>query len=347
MNRYCKFILACSILLAGNITEPKQKNVISHISAVKITKKVNKNVLAANEAHLSQLNPLVFEPTEHGQGKLSSIPLVCKRIEKGCYFKNDNIHVTINNKTYNLSYKIPSGKKGRICIFVSGYSGKMSGSMYRYKGSGAYAVYRHLKHNVMRENVWISFDGPVSYRKTFNFGQELDQSCLHEIYTEVVRRNPEAEIIFVGLCKGATTILNYLTNTAYTDTFDPVKAIILESPLVSFETCTKKIARSKLPWPFGSFLPGFFRVAFPNYKWDQPTILQAAPNFPTHIKVFIGCSHHDSVAPCKDAHKIKTCLKNKQIDVDFFEEHDKDIKHALLTSCPQYQNRVESFIQQA
>lgn len=347
MNKYLKILCASSVIL-GQYTQVSPKAIIRQLSAVdeKKTRKQKRSIVVA-QSNLSKLNPLVFQPTNTPQGTLDPITKVCKRIEKGCYLKNHARQVTINDKLYNLSCQIPSGIKGKICIYVSGYSGKMSGSHYRYKGSGASGVYRYISNNFMPNVTWISFDGPVNYRKTFNFGQHLDQSCLHEIYTEVIRCNPDADIIFVGLCKGATTILNYLRNPKYANGFHNVKAIILESPLVSFESCTKKIARTKMPKPLRFLLPGFFKVAFPNYEWNQPTILDEASYFPAHIKVFIGCSHHDSVASCKDAHKITSSLKDLAISVELFEQHDKTIKHALLTHSPDYQVRVENFLRQA
>lgn len=341
MKLYIKILLLAGFVL-GQTPDASAKTIIRHLSAFNAKKNRGKpTVLRSN---LDSLNPLVFCPTTQPQGKERTIVKACKRIEMGCYQKNDGSHITINNKAYNFSCQIPKDSKGTICIFASGYSGKFSGSLFKYKGSGAYAVYRHLRRGFMTDATWISFDGPVSYRKTFNFGQDLDQSCLHEIYTRTVQNNPEAKIIFIGLCKGSTTILNYLNNPVYKNSFGNVKAAILESPLISFETCTKKIARSKMPKPFGKLLPGFFKVAFPNYVWNQPTIYDDASNFPAHIKVFIGCSHYDPVAPYEDARKITASLQRCNIGVELFEQYDKTIKHGHLAKVPLYHQQVASFV---
>lgn len=341
MNKYIKIVLLASLALAQH-ADSSAKSIIKSLSAITAKKMRGKSTLL--RSNLEILNPLVFQPTDNPQGKSRTIVKACKNIEMGCYKKNDQSHININNRPYNFSCKIPTGITGTICIFVSGYSGKFSGSLFKYKGSGAYAVFRHLRKGFMTDATWISFDGPVSYRKTFNFGQELDQSCLHEIYTQTVQSNPEAKIVLVGLCKGATTILNYLNNPAYTGSFGNVKAAILESPLISFETCTKKIAHTKVPKPLGRLLPGFFKVAFPNYVWNQSTIYDDASNFPTHIRTLIGCSHHDPVAPYEDAHKIAASLQQYNVPVELFEHHDKSIKHGHLAKVPLYRQGVEQFL---
>ncbi|MCC7414515.1 MAG: hypothetical protein IT346_00310 [Epsilonproteobacteria bacterium] len=334
--------LLIAILILGQSLALSAKPVIKQLSALNAKKARGKRTVL--QSNLDSLNPLVFQPTDSPQGKCRTIIKACKNIEEGSFRKNEGSHVTIHNRSYNLSCQIPSGLTGTICIFVSGYSGKFSGSLFKYKGSGAYAVFRHLRKEFMTDATWISFDGPVSFRKTFNFGQELDQSCLHEIYTRTVENNPCARIIFVGLCKGATTILNYLNNPSYKDSFAPVKAIVLESPLISFETCTKKIARTKLPKPLGRILPRFFKAAFPNYVWNQPTIHDDASHFPGHIKTFIGCSRHDPVAPYEDSHKIATSLERCAICVELFEQHDKAIAHGHLAKVRRYQQKVINFL---
>lgn len=290
------------------------------------------------------LNILTFQPTSAPQSKERSIHEICSAIQKGEQSKNDNTHITINKKAFDLSCNVPSNYTGTIFIYVSGYSGMSGNARYKYAGAGAYAVYTYLQQGLLQNGPCISFDGQVNYRKSFNFGQHHDQQCLHEVYQETIRCNPGAQIVLVGSCKGATTILNYLTNLNNNKiNFRPIRAVILESPSISLEKLTQQVAENHVPRALQWLLPYCFKAFFPNYKWNQPTIIENASRFPAHIPVLIGCLPHDKVASYNGIREIAGKLER---NCRLYVCDNVAIKHGHLAKVKEYKEVIDKFLHQ-
>lgn len=297
------------------------------------------------DINLKNLNILTFTPTVHPHGVMRSIDTVCTAIQRGQGNKNDTTHTVLDTKILNLSCAIPSGYKNKtIFIYVSGYAGPFSTARYKYAGSGAYSAYMCFEQGIMHDAPCISFDAPVNYPSSFNLGQKLDQDCLDAVYQETVRLNPEAHIVLVGLCRGATTILNYLTNPSNKRNFEPIKAVILESPILSLEALINQVTQTQVPKDLGLVLPYLLQATLPNYEWNQPTIIQHASAFPDHIPILMSGLVHDTIASYQDICAIIQSLKDAQKNIDFFACDAPEIKHANLVIVKDYQEKVHTFL---
>jgi hypothetical protein len=297
------------------------------------------------DTRIQKLNILSFSPTNNPQGENKTIEQVCSAIQKGTCDQNNNTHIHINNHTFNLSNTIPSQANQTMFIYVSGYAGMSGNARYKYAGAGAHATYKYIQRGCMENAPCISFDGQVNDRRSFNFGQKLDQDCLNQVYQETIKRNPQSNVVLVGSCKGATTILNYLSHTNNNnDQFKNIKAVILESPSISLEALTNHVARSHIPTILQGLLPKLFKIVFPNYSWNQPTILDNANNFPATIPVFIGCSTTDKVASYQDIVTIEKRLRESNVPVQLFQHTDPQIKHGQLSNVTQYQQAIKTFL---
>lgn len=295
------------------------------------------------DASLKNLNILTFIPSLTSKHPTRSIEAVCTAVNKGENHQNQDSTIQINNQIFDLSCQIPSNCQ-KIFIYVSGYSGVSGNARYKYAGTGAAATYKNYLNNIIKDAPCISFDGPVNYRSTFNFGQKSDQDCLNTIYEETVKQNPEAEIILVGTCKGATTILNYLTHPENKAKLNNVKAVILESPSLSLEALTDHVAKNNVHKNLQWLLPYLFKAVFPNYTWNQPTVLDKSENIPSHISILIGSLVHDKVASHKDICTLLSTLKNSRKKAELVESSDKTLKHARLIESKEYQEKVNTFL---
>ncbi len=304
---------------------------------------------------LENLNELTMSPISScPKNKLRTIDEVCTAIRDGKNKINNKKCVEIklppeDKIFYKLSIKIPSRDNGIISITVPSYAGLSGNARYKYAGSGAYTTFKYIQAGLYAPNSsLISFDGQLSYRAYFNYGQQLDQACLNTIYEQTIKNNPKAKIVLYGSCKGASTILNYLTNPEYQkNKFENIKAVILESPSISLESITKHIAKNHLPKSLQPVLPHLFGAFFPNYKWGAPTMIDYASNLPNHIPILIGYLQQDKTANYRDVLKIYEVFekagKNK---IQLFKSSNTLLKHGHLSKANDFQQRVQEFLKQ-
>jgi|GEM_PF-1378824 len=303
---------------------------------------------------LENLNVLTLKPRglsfANSKQDILTVDQVCTAIHKGQNAKNNDKYVKLEYYApplFELSTQIPSDYKGTIYINVSGYAGMLGNARYKYAGSGAYTTFNYLKAKLMPPNaICISFDGRVSDRAYFNFGQELDQDCLNTVYEETIQKNPHATIVLSGSCKGATTILNYLTNPnnmGKDNNFSHIKAVFLESPSISLERVTNQVANKYL-YGFCRPLYHLFRLTFPNYKWNEKNMLDWATNLPSHIPILIGYLRQDKVANYEDILKIAQRFKQAGKNVEVFESQHQLLKHGHLSKDENFQKAVQNFL---
>lgn len=297
---------------------------------------------------LAHLNMLTFNPhnaTDH-VAPIKDVHEICTNIQQGNGTLNEGAGIQIGDTEYTLSCNLPKCVKDTITINVSGYAGMSGNARYKYAGAGAYSTAKYIKNGLIaHDEPCISFDGQVNDRRSFNFGQYFDQKCLDTVVRAVMARNPEANIILVGSCKGGTTILNYLVDQNNKDIVSTIKAVILESPSSSLEALTDNVAKNYLPTPLHNVLPKLFALVFPNYVWGQPTILDNANNFPDHITVLIGRIAHDKVASPQDTGNIATALQQYKKQMTLFTCKDTNFKHGHLSEDPAFQEAVQRFYQ--
>lgn len=297
------------------------------------------------DTQLDHLNVLTFTPKNSTDQitQTKSIHEICTNIQQDNGSLNEGVGIQIGDTEYTLSCDVPTGVTGNITINVSGYAGMSGNARYKYAGAGAYGTAKYIQNGLIQQGTCIAFDGQVNDRRSFNFGQQLDQQCLDTVIRAVIARNPEAKITLVGSCKGGTTILNYVADLNNKDVVGSIKAVLLESPSSSLEALSDQVAQNYLPTPLQSVLPQLFALVFPNYIWNQPTILDNANNFPDHLSGLIGCLPHDKVASHQDIRMIFDSLKQHGKRVELFTCHDEKFKHGHLSEDPQFQEKVKHF----
>lgn len=292
-----------------------------------------------------KLNLFTISPTDETPSDRITPLEVCQTIKNGNRLNLEGKYVEINNKPYRLSCHIPTNSQS-ILIHNPGYDGYAGSAPIKFAWAGKEAT-NLLKNNLIPSNTTVvCFEGPVNYPSTFSFGGEFDQKCLNFVYQETKKNNPEGSIIISGDCKGATGVLNYLTNSEYNknNDFDPIKAIILESPSSSIAPFAENVAENHVPAGLRWTIPVIFKAAFYNCKWDKPTILDQADRMPDHIKVHIGYLKGDKAANPRDAAAIANALKNANKTVETFEHTDTSLGHGHLGESTGYQESVRKFL---
>jgi len=301
---------------------------------------------------IEKLNTLVFlpqaVPLSIAQATTTlDINEVCTNIQKGHNVENEDKYIEITRGiVFKLSTKIPSGDQGVICIYVPGYSGMSTRTPYKYAGSGAYSTFNFLKAGIMpKDAVCVSFDLKDELAK-FNFGQELDQGCLNTIYEKTIEQSPRAKVVLFGSCRGATLILNYLTNPEYKEkNFGPIKAIVLESPAISLDTLTDQVATSYLYGNSWALRP-VFSYAFSSYKWGQKTMIDNADNFPSSIPALVGYFEQDKLANPRAVEAIVSKFKDKNKNIEGFKSANTQLRHSQLSKAEDFQEKARSFLGQ-
>jgi len=294
---------------------------------------------------LDNLNIVTFTPdVEKSSPKTSSIDEICKSIQNGTFSDTSMELTELPNNKIAVSAGVPSGNAKTIIINVSGFAGSSGNARYKYVGAGAYATCNNLKNGIIHAPC-VSFDGTTNFRRSFNFAQTMDQECLDVVYQQVLKMNPEASIVMIGSCKGATTILNYLVAYHQNPKLNNLKAIILESPSVCLEDLTDQVAKNHVPSMLQWSLPYIFKAWFPAYVWNQKTILTIpSENIPTDIPIFIGSLEHDKVANPKNAEDIANKLAEVCKNVYLFKSTNRALTHGKIGQDKRYQQAVNAFL---
>lgn len=312
------------------------------IKASKRTKRTRRNELTLEKLHI-----LTFIKNEYSNiKKYHSIDDVCKTIQKGKIHKLNNTQIDTLESSLTMACGVPTDYKETIYIYVSGFAGNFSFNKYQFPSNSAHATYNLFNNSVINSAPCISYCAKKSHKRTtFNFGQGIDQKALDMIYQETIRKNPKAKIVLIGICIGATTILNYLANPEHsTDKFNNVEAIILECPGISFDEVIEEIKQNYMPRIVKGITKMLLKAWFPNYKSHLPTILENYANIPTHIKILIAYVQHDKVTSSKGAKKIIEKLNNRHQHLYAYEFIDKKVKHGRLSSYEDYRRYIHAFL---
>jgi len=228
-------------------------------------------------------------------------------------------------------------------------------------GVGAFLVYRYMRFGLLNGTT-VTFDYPTDARQLLNGGQRADVVYLKAVYDEVVRNNPQANIVFVGDCKGGTTILNVLTHPEFAQHLTQVKGAIIESPPLSFKHMASAIANGYLGGFPGTAatIHGVFRLFMPSYKDDpqEHTVLNAQKeHIPTTLPLLIGHIHDEELIANEDmVSLVKKLRSTGNPNVCFYEcprwvkddvtNKEEKIRHARLGQVAEFQHVVNAFCQQ-
>ena len=186
----------------------------------------------------------------------------------------DKSYVKIDDQLYTIARGIEvSSNDSVVAIFSRGYAKTNDyGTNGNFLMRGACALSAHIqfKDTIVHGIPLISFDYDDS-KKGFAFGQESELEILELVYETVLSKNPSAQIILIGDCRGAKVVLELLTKKPRN-----IAAAILMAPFTSARDLTNKIAENYLSYiPLSkTILHNFFKLYFPSYKAKKDDLVK-------------------------------------------------------------------------
>lgn len=247
----------------------------------------------------------------------------------------------INGKLYKIYNEIPEEIKqfnGPINLYLGGFSNSAH--------PHAFSVYKSIKEGTMHGPCIVFECAPDNNRRAFNFGQAQDLHCVQLAYENLLEKNPNAQIILKGGCKGAAVYLRFLAEKAEQgENLENIKAFIANYPPISVKDALKDIR-------YGGVVAHLFcRFTLPNYNPNAKTILEAEA-FPKYIPVLLSClpQDFDRISNLDDMQRIKNHLDSLGAEVEFFVSEGKDsqgkkLDHGKLGRAPDYQEQVKAFLE--
>lgn len=292
---------------------------------------------------LKKLHTLTLEPLKKVPGHYLELPDFIDHIKTN---KSVNTPVAMPKSFSASSDGVINVNQNPIALFSRGYAGLGSRARFRGVGNGAYYALRYIDNQIINTPC-ITFDYPDN-RATFDFGQTIDQACFATVYHEVNKYYDA--IILAGLSRGATTILNVLASPPAGQSLDPIKAVILESPSISFKTFSKSVAKNYLRWlPHAeTILYKFYKFWFPNYNSCAPTILDTAHNIKNKdLPILIAHLKQDKCVSLEDMELLRDTLKNagmENVHLAVIDDPSPHMRHARLILSPQYHQAANAFL---
>jgi len=209
-------------------------------------------------------------------------------------------------------------------------------------GGGAMAAYIPIQDNVINDAPCITFDYP-DRRRCFNFGQKKDARCLEFVHEQTLQKNPNADIVLIGDCRGAKAILEFASSQPKN-----IKALVLLSPFFSARELTQKVSDSYLGWLPGAerILHGFFKNWFPSYDPNSDYgFVERVAQIPPHMPIFIAHRTHDTLVSNEHVSAFINHLRATQHDnIHFIAVDDTSALHSRLTPVPEIQQAVNQFL---
>lgn len=177
---------------------------------------------------------------------------------------------------------------------------------------------------------------------TLNFGQDHDNALLYNAYQEVQHKHPQANIVLIGISRGASAIINTLATYKELD-ITKLKAVILESPYMSVDSLLEHIAKSYLSYvPYATSMLHTLINVFPLYNTHGLQTIDALPHFPQQVPVFIGYSMADkTVAPGDAQVAVKLLRAQGNLVTEYAATHGR---HSTLATQHDYCNAVRLFL---
>ena len=207
------------------------------------------------------------------------------------------------------------------------------------KGGGLMAGHMAIKDNLVTNAPCYSFDYPDTPRY-LNLGQTTDLQCLKTTWDEIVRKNPQADIVGIGDCRGSKTLLEFAATQP-----EHLKALVLMAPFISLQELTRHIASNYLPFPYSDkILHSFMRYTLPNVNTEEDTLAYRLRFINPKMPIFIAHRVNDSVISYKDIKLLVTALQNSgNHDVYLLEIKDESASHSRLSHIPELQRALNAF----
>jgi alpha-beta hydrolase superfamily lysophospholipase len=175
-----------------------------------------------------------------------------------------------------------------------------------------------------------------------SLGQEADIATLKKAYLKTRKDYPNAEIVLIGLSRGASTIINFLAEHQPTH----IKAVILESPFdtvagVIDHFCKQANMASKPLLDMSQKILSWVS----SYKPSGIQPIHTIHKIPSTIPVLFICSKEDRVVPASGTITLYETLRLSGHSKAHILILDQG-KHGFLLTGPQakiYQSTVHAF----
>jgi len=130
-----------------------------------------------------------------------------------------------------------------------------------------------------------------------NLAQEGDIKTLEQAYNSILKKDHDAEIVLIGVSRGAATALGFLGNANPSH----IRAVVLESPFDSVSELITRQLEKLFEQPHTKMklilherlIPAILR----GYRPDGPTPSNAIPWIPTDLPILVVCSLKDGIVP--------------------------------------------------
>jgi len=210
------------------------------------------------------------------------------------------------------------------------------------KGGGLMAGHMAIKDNLVNNAPCYSFDYPDTPRY-LNLGQTKDVAYLKTMWEEVLRKNPHANIIGIGDCRGSKALLEFATEKPKN-----LKALVLMAPFISLQELTRHIEHNYVPFPYSDkILHSLMQYALPSVNFEDDNLTDHLPLIKLNIPIFIAHRMGDSVISYRDIQLLVNSLqKSGNKDVYLLEVTDTSAAHSRLSHIPELQQALNAFYAQ-
>ena len=206
-------------------------------------------------------------------------------------------------------------------------------------GGGLMTGHLAIKDNLVTHTPCFSFDYPHTPRY-LNLGQTKDIECLKTAWDEIVHKNPHANIVGIGDCRGSKALLEFATEQP-----DKLKALVLMAPFISLQELARHIASNYLHFPYSDkLLQSFMRYTLPSVNFDQDNLADRLPLINNKLPIFIAHRMDDAVISYHDIQLLVNSLKKSgNKDVYLVEVTDNASPHSRLSHITEVQQALNAF----
>lgn len=177
--------------------------------------------------------------------------------------------------------------------------------------------------------------------KNLNFGQDRDCHMLASVYAKVHQKHPHANIVFVGLSRGASAIVNTIAHYTELD-WSPVKAVILESPFEHVESLAHHMIYSYAFFvPYGKNIFYNLLKKITAYNPEGMQAIEMIKQFPHTIPLFVGYSKADKTVSPQGTEQFITNIQSTGRQIASWAAASG--RHSTLTTQPAYAAAVQDF----
>lgn len=198
-----------------------------------------------------------------------------------------------------------------------------------------------IKDNLIHNAPCVTFDYPDD-PLYFNFGQNLDVSCLQTVWKHVTNKKNNPSIVAIGDCRGGKALLSFATTRP-----PQLKAMILMSPFISDKDLINQIAKNHIKWlPWSDrILFNFFRFYFPSFDPNQDNLIERIHKIDPSLPIFIGHRKNDFLVSDTIMKKLLQILrKTGNKDLYLLIVSDNNATHSRISPIPELQYAANAFL---